>query len=242
IQGLIEGGLIRLSEPISLPNTGSFLISQNQTNTQYDNAKILLDKIYNENDYAAGLGSSGKRDLKTNFKTYLGITLNNLGMISNPNDTILDPPHPISFSLTHDYFNGNISYSIEYSSEKYCGRKINDITINTNRPNKILATFNIPNSQNCPLIQELGTHTAAIVSISIQGIDLSDDGQPPDLDIIAEITKELDLDCLDIGYLPIDLPASGTYIITEQQYTRNPIDGSFSVNISYICNNSGCLL
>ncbi|NCA31003.1 MAG: hypothetical protein EBS93_09865, partial [Chitinophagia bacterium] len=123
-----------------------------------------------------------------------------------------------------------------------CGRKINDITINTNRPNKILATFNIPNSQNCPLIQELGTHTAAIVSISIQGIDLSDDGQPPDLDIIAEITKELDLDCLDIGYLPIDLPASGTYIITEQQYTRNPIDGSFSVNISYICNNSGCLL
>lgn len=246
IQGLIEGGLIKKSEPIKLPNSGSFFISQDQVNTQYNNAKKLLDKIYSETSYNFGLGDSGKRDIDPDFKKQLGITMEVLGIPVNPLDPISDPPHPISFNLTHDYFNGNITYAIEYSSEKFCGRKINDISITTNNPNKVVAVFNIPSSNNCPLIQELGTYTNRIVNISIKGTDLSDYGQPPiqnellGMDIVSEITKELTLTCPQIGSLPITLPLPGTYIITQQQYTRNPIDGSFSVDISYICNKLGC--
>lgn len=239
IEGLIEGGLIRTNEPLELPKTGSFLIYKGAGISKYTNAKNLLDKIYSDNDYSAGLGDTGKRDLKPLFKNILGVNLAQLGGLPAPNDPIPDPPHPISFNLTHDYNNGTINYSVEYSSNALCGRKFTDITIQTSNPNKVTAIFNIPNSNNCPLIQELGTYTAKTVNLTVQGMDFSDIGQPPDLDIVDEINTHLNLGCYDIGYLPITLPPSGTYIITQQQYTKNPLDGSFTVNVSYICG-SGC--
>lgn len=239
IEGLIEGGLIRTNEPLELPKTGSFLIYKGAGISKYTNAKNLLDKIYSDNDYSAGLGEMGKRDLKLAFKNILGINLQQLNGSPAPNDPIPDPPHPISFNLTHDYNNGTINYSIEYSSNALCGRKFTDITIQTSNPNKVTAIFNIPNSNNCPIIQELGTYTAKTVNLTVQGVDFSDIGQPPDLDIVDEINTHLNLGCYDIGYLPITLPPPGTYIITQQQYTKNPLDGSFTVNVSYICG-SGC--
>lgn len=243
IEGLIEGGLIRTPGPIRLPSTGSILISNNSSTSKYDNAKSLLDKIYNESDYSAGIGQSGKRDLKMSFKNSLGITLAQLNTQASPLDTIPDPPHPTTFNLTHDYNAGTINYSIEYGN-KTCGRKFHDISIQTSNPNKVLATFNIPNSYNCPTIQELGTYTAKTVNLTIQGVDFTETGQPTELDIVQElINKHLSLDCFDNGYLPeYTLPPDGNYIITQKQYTTNPIDGSFTVNISYICDTIGCSL
>jgi hypothetical protein len=240
IEGLIEGGLIRINEPIQLPQSGSLFISANQSNNKYSNAKTLLDQIYNESDYGAGLGECGKRDLKPFFKSVLGITLDAFNASSNPNDCVPDPPHPTSFNLTHDYNNGTINYSIEYSKSRACGRKFTDISIQTNNSNKIFATFNIPNSYNCPTIQELGTYSAKKVTLTVKGIDGSEIGQPTDLDITQEVVNTLSLGCYNWGYLPITMPPPGTYIITQKQYTRNPIDGSFTVIISYICDTTGC--
>lgn len=240
IEGLIEGGLIRINEPLVLPSTGSFLIYNGAGQSKYDNAKQLLDKIYSDNDYNNGLGESGKRDLKPFFKEVLGLTLAELNGTVAPNDPIPDPPHPISFNLTHDYNSGTINYSVEYSSNALCGRKFNDISIQTSNPNKVIATFNIPNSNNCPTIQELGTYTAKTVTLTVQGIDTSEIGQPTNLMVVNEVLADLSLGCYDLGYLPITLPPPGTYIITQQQYTKNPLDGSFSVNISYICGTTGC--
>lgn len=243
IEGLIEGGLIRINQPLNLPSNGTFIINNSQTITKYDNAKNLLDKIYSDNDYNNGIGENGKRDLKPIFKNILGITLENLNITNYSNiPNIDDPPHPISFNLTHDYNAGTINYSIEYSSNKACGRKFNNITIQTNNPNKIIAVFNIPNSNNCPLVQELGTFSAKIVNINIQGVDLSDIGQPPNLDLVQEVVQTLSLNCFTDGYLPITLPPPGTYIITQKQYNKNPIDGSFTINIGYICGTQGCTL
>jgi|694.fasta_scaffold48783_2 hypothetical protein len=240
IEGLIEGGLIRINEPLRLPEKGSILINNTGSNNKYLNAKSLLDKIYSDSDYGSGLGENGKRDLKLSFKNALNITLPALGINGPPNNNdIPDPPHPNTFNLTHNYNAGTITYSAEYSSKQgtsACGKKFNEISIQTTNPIKILATFNIPNSNSCPVIQELGTYTNKTVNLTIQGIDTSEVGQPTNLSVVNEVLNTLNVGCYDEGYLPISLPPPGTYIITQKQYTRNPLDGSFSINMTYICN------
>ena len=238
IEGLVEGGIIRSSNPIILPKTGSILIYNDNSNinNKYTNAKLLLDKIYSELDYNNGIGENGKRDLKPIFKNILGITATALGINNSSIDTTPDPPHPISFNLTHDYNNGTINYSIEYSGKRTCGKKFSEISIQITQPTKLSAMFNIPNSNSCPVFQELGTYTAKKVSITAQGIDLSENGQPTNVNIVNEIINDLNLGCYGNGYMPISLGSDG--IITEKRYTRNPLDGTFTVNIGYICSNS----
>lgn len=239
IEGLIEGGLIRINQPINLPSNGSLFIHNNQNINKYTNAQNLLNKIYNANDYGAGLGENGKRDLKLFFKSALGISLFALNMGVSPSDTIPDPPHPITFNLTHDYNAGTINYTVEYSNSQACGRKFNAITIQTTNPNKVIAVFNVPNSNNCPIIQELGTYTSKVVNLTIQGIDSSEIGQPSNLNLVNEVNSAL-IGCYDEGYLPVSLPPPGTYIVTQKQYTKNPIDGSYTISMSYICGTEGC--
>lgn len=241
IQGYVEGGIIRTNVPIQLPSKGSFLISNTSAITKYDNAKTLLDKIYSNNDYNNGIGITGKRDLKPAFKNAIGITLTELNISTPLDDDVPDPPHPISFNLTHDYIGGTINYAIEYSSNASCGKKYNEISIQTAQPTKVIAVFNIPNSQSCPTIQELGTYTAKTVSFTISGIDHSDIGQPTSLDLGAELSLA-NPGCFANGYWPgIVWPNIGdNYILTQQQYTKNPIDGSFTATRTYICGTNGC--
>lgn len=236
IQGLVEGGLINSSKPIQLPNKGSLFIHNNAAYiNKYDNALIVLNKIYSPSNYNGGVGVNGKRDLNSAFKTLLGITPSELGYSHSPSDPIADPPHPTSFNLTHDYFNGSINYSVEYNSRNSpCGRTYRNINIETNMPTMVIAIFNIPNSNTCSLVQDLSTVTAKSVNISVEGVDLSENGQP------ASITLNSLLNCgscLSEEYFPITIPDGS--IITDKTHTYNPLDGSFTTNISYICS-EGC--
>lgn len=240
IQGYIEGGIITTNVPLQLPSQGAFLIANSSALTKYDNAKLVLDKIYNSSDYNGGIGTSGKKDLKSAFKSALGITLSQLDSSAPSDDPVADPPHPTSFNLTHDYIGGTINYSIEYSSNSSCGKKYNEISIQTTQPTKVIATFSVPNSNSCPIIQELGTYTAKTVSVTISGRDESEMGQPTTISLATELANA-NPGCFAGGYLPIPLPAVGAnHILTQQQYTKNPIDGTFTVNLSYICGTAGC--
>jgi len=236
IQGLVEGGLINSSKPIQLPNKGALFIHNNNSYiNKYDNALTVLNKIYSPLDYNGGTGANGKRDLKPSFKSLLDITSTALGASSSPSDAVPDAPHPASFNLTHDYFNGSINYSIEYNSNNMvCGRTYKNISIETNMPTKVVAVFNIPDSAGCPLIQDLSTFTAATVNITIEGIDLSEDGQPTTLDLASLISCG---NCFSDEYFPVTIPDGA--IITDKTYTSNPLDGSFTANLSYICS-EGC--
>lgn len=240
IQGLVEGGIITTNEPLQLPSQGSFLISNSGSSTKYDNAKAVLDKIYDKNSYGSGIGVSGKRDLKSSFKGALGATLAELEAESPSDDPVPDPPHPVSFSLTHDYIGGTINYTVEYSSNTSCGKKYNEITVQTTMPTKVIAVFNRPNSGACPIIQELGTYTAKTVSVTISGRDESETGQPTTINLGNELSQA-NPGCFAQGYLPVSLPSVGdNYILTQKQYTKNPIDGTYTVNLSYICGTNGC--
>lgn len=254
IQGLIEGGLIKSNKAIELPNQGSIKLLNNISDNKYNNAKIVLDKIYSSLDYNRGIGECGKRDLKPTFKDILGITIDKLEIEGQTNEppqcpldpsscVIPDPPHPASFNLTHDYVNGTITYSLDYNSEDAnCqngnNAKFTQISIQTSQPNKVTATFNIPNSEECALIQELGTFTAKTVNITIAGVDNSCIGRPEKVDFNTLIKCG---SCDSEEYFPIQLPPSEDIILTQKQYSNNPVDGSFTINLSYICS-KGCIL
>jgi hypothetical protein len=246
INGLIEGGLIKINKVIQLPDKGSINLLSNISDTKYDNAKKVLDKIYSDSDYNSGIGDTGKRDLKPIFKSILGITPSALSITNNQLTSscpkIPDPPHPDSFNLTHDYSGGNITYSVEYNSNNCIdggNLKFNQVNIQTNKPTKIIATFNIPNGDGCPVIQELGTYTNTTVSVTISGTDYSCKGKPG----VVDFTKLIECGaCDDGGYFPVELPPDGDYIITQKQYTSNPVDGSYTINLGYICGTTGCIL
>jgi hypothetical protein len=240
IEGLIPGGLINSPDSISLPETGKFFLAPNQTKQglhghKYDQAKDLLDKIYSDENYNSGIGESGKRDLKQNFKQLLGVTYNALNANTPEYDEIGDGPHPISFNLTHDYINGTINYSVEYSSNATCGRKHREISIQTNSSTPVYAQFDIPNGGSVPIFQKLNTRTASSVTATITGIDLSENGQPSTFNIYNEFNT---------GYenFPVDIPLPGTFILTASQVTKNPIDGSFTATKTFICNTNGCYI
>lgn len=253
INGLIEGGLIRINKIINLPEKGSIVLLNNITDTKHNNALKVLNKIYSDTDYNGGIGNSGKRDLKPAFKNVLGITKSELSINNNQNqqpdpcsdaNSIPDPPHPTSFNLTHDYNAGTITYSAEYnSSNSSCQDgsdiKYSQINIQTTKPTKVIATFNVPNSDSCPVIQELGTYTNTKVSVTISGTDSSCKGKP----VTVDFTKLIECGaCGDTQYYPIALPANGNYIVTQSQYTSNPVDGSYTINLGYICGTTGCIL
>jgi hypothetical protein len=240
LEGMIEGGIIQSNVPLQLPSQGSFLIANSGAATKYANAKTVLDKIYSNSDYSNGIGVGGKRDLKPAFKNALGATLAELEASASVDDPVPNPPHPTSFNLTHDYITGTINYSVEYSSNTACGKKYNEITVQTTMPTKVIAVFNVPNSNACPTIQELGTYTAKTVSVTISGRDESETGQPTNINLVTELSNA-NPGCFAAGYLPIPLPSVGAnYILTQKQYTKNPIDGTYTVNLSYICGTSGC--
>ena len=256
IQGLIEGGLIKTNKVIQLPSTGSITLLSNISDNKYNNAKIVLDKIYSDLDYSGGQGECGKRDIKPAFKSILGI---NVGALTTddeeePEDSscpddgdecvIPDPPHPGSFNLTHDYNNGTITYSLDYSSDdNNCSdggnSKFSQISIQTSNPNKVIATFNVPNSNSCPVIQQLGTYTSKTVNVTISGQDDSCKGKPKEIDFTKLIQCGT---CDSLGDFPIPLPVTPNSIITQQQYTSNPVDGTYTISLAYICGTTGCNL
>jgi hypothetical protein len=253
IEGFIEGGLIRTNKAITLPNSGAITLLNSSSDDKYNNAKIVLDKIYSSSDYNGGLGECGKRDLKSQYKSILGIDNEALSTsdevkpdpVCPPEDgcIIPDPPHPASFNLTHDYNSGTISYSVEYNSDNAScqsgnNAKFTQISIQTSKPNKVIATFNVPNSEKCPIIQELGTYTTKTVTLNISGTDPSCKGKPKAIDFNTLISCGA---CEDDGDFPIKLPLGGNFILTQKQYTKNPVDGSFSISLAYICDD-GCIL
>lgn len=242
IEGLIEGGLIRSSKPIELPRQGSLFIYNSgggSLSTKYENAKKLLDKIYISSTYENGSPESKKKDFSSSFKNLLGITLAELEMTAPSDDPRIDAPHPTSFNITHNY-DGTISYSAEYTNKTNpCGRKYSEISIATTNPNPVIATFTIPNNGGCAVIQDINTVTSKTVSVTIRGVDLSNTGKYY-ITNGQEWLNELDcMTCNEIGSFPVSLPDGNNTILTQKQYTKNPLDGSFSINLEYICN-PGC--
>lgn len=233
IEGLIEGGIVRSNQPLELPAQGKLFIYSTMASSQEKirSAQALLNTIHNPSAFSGGFGF-GKKDFYQHFKNDLGINaaaFSDMG-ISPSND---DPysgsfPHPTTFNLTYNYLEGTINYNVEYSSLANCSVYYNNITIDTEDRTKVFVVLDIPGSNSCGVVQQLGTYTLKKVNVNIDGYDASlVIGNIDNIDQFITCGT-----CSSIESLPVNIPNG---YITEQQYTMDPITGKYQIALSYIC-------
>jgi hypothetical protein len=222
LEGLIEGGAVQAAgSGFKLPNNGSILISTNNVD-KYTNALAGLNKII------------GGADLTQDVKEKLGIDIASLGISQaqinqcgkSPDDVVI----PSSFSLTHNYHEGIINYSVDYSSDAVCGQNagLSSVSISVENPAPVLAEIPVPGS---PLfiIQDINTVTPKRISINIEGRSER-----------SCCLNEAGVESLisSAGFsVPqgISLPSETSYVLTQKQRTDNPISGTFTISLGYMC-------
>lgn len=232
VEGLVFGGIVSaldVYKNISFNKNGS-LFSKYTFANKFNNANAFLSKILN----------TAQTDLKDNFKTDLGITMAALE-ISDIASCVDQPSKikPTKFNLTKDYTNGTISYNAEYSSLNSCinaqeSGTIFNTKVTIDEPVPVLVELPVPNGNY--IIQDIGTVTARKISISAEGRKIN-------TVCCEEGTTTFLTDCVtkDLGYLfPfLDLPDEELYVLTNKNFTYDPLMSSYTVNLGYICT-SGC--
>lgn len=222
IEGLYEGGLITTEGSFKLPKNGTLLIGSALGN-KFSNAENLLNKLIDGDD------------LKDSYKSALDINAQELQVnTSGCND--LDIP-PASFNLTRNYMDGTISYSAEYTSTRACAKSIASASISIDNPTPVLAEFIVPGGlegDGGVVIQDIGTKTAKKVSVTIEGRGTKK------CCVDSDLNSLLDDACAGVQ-IPsgIILPNDNDFILTQKSRQDNIKDGSYTLNLSYICS-SGC--
>jgi hypothetical protein len=235
VQGLIEGSIIDnrsanyfpsnsdLGRFYKLPKNGSFFTAlfTSNTKTKYENAKdFFYDIIGNDSD------------LNNTTKQKLGVTFAELA-VGNINSG-----YPVSsnFTLNHSYSNGIVEYTAEYNSNNAIGLQTGYTNVNIvrNDPVAVVQEFSVPGRTAGPIIQNIGAKTPKSISISINGANYSDKLCINDLSAINICTLAPTLTNIT-GLAAILNNTNNNWIRTKKDFTVNPIDGSFSINLEYIC-------
>lgn len=227
VKGLVEGGFIdRIDDNFELPGSGNFIIKKNNSQTKYDNAY---------DSFLAYIKHSTNDDLSDSMKSILNITNNSL--LLTPHNTLSSTPRPTSFVITHDYHNGSIGYGASYDNINSVTNELGytNISIVKNYPTDVVQEFIIPGRAAGPIIQKLNTKKNGTISISIDGAsdsnricgigsnNLSVCNATPDLSSIPGLSSLT------------AITKNENYIKTKEQYNVNRIDGSFHVELEFIC-------
>jgi hypothetical protein len=248
IQGLNPGGLVlaNTSGFFRLPNQGNLVVIGSGTyNIKYDNALATLNLLLN-NDYT---------DLSNNFKTDIGITASGLDIDQIPMYGLDSQSNPVctgvgsiiasSINLTHNPFEGIITYNIQYNSNHCYGTEFTSASISVENPTQVFATFVIPGAETTSnigtVLQNIGTITSKVIDVTIQGVNINNKFCGLTNNNVNSIYNNI---CNDITLPPSianRLPDPDKYILKTKNKTTNLNDGSYTINLGYICN-SGCFI
>lgn len=220
VEGLCLGGLIQSNGNFSLPDKGHLIIGPSYQ-SKFTSANNLLAKILN----------GTQDDLSTSFKSVLGITNQALLLTGNSCNTVIKPS---SFNLTKNYMTGTINYSIEYNTDRNCftpglnDTSISKTSVDIEWPVPIIAEFTTPGGDF--VLQDINTVTTKRISINSEG-KFKRDG-----------CTNLNTLLLQVADDPTALLPPGTIfpeytdsILTGRTFNYNPLDGSYSMTLSYIC-------
>jgi hypothetical protein len=221
VQGLIMGGFIYIDfNDFQLPSSGSFIAKKDGFETKYYNAFSAFESRIGNNT-----------DLLDSFKTTLSIDSTALSIKG-----AAKPVKPSSFSLDHNYHDGNIQYTANYDKKTATqnARGYSNITIVRRDPVEMTQEFVVPGRAAGPIIQKLNMRSSRTISVNIEGA--SDDNMgccPPKASELAVC------DSLPVTNIPnldklID-KNNPKWILTKEDYTTNKVDGSFSINLEYLC-------
>lgn len=220
VQGLVETGLLKNPNIIELPNNGSiFAYNDGNTNSRYSQALSAFGYM------------ATAEDLNDNLKSALGITYSALSV----SGSCIDPGgvvQPASHVVTHSYVEGGINYETSYSSDNLCNPSnttITNVSVGVEDSVDVVAEFIIPGRQNGPIIQKLGAKTPKKITVNI-------DGSLPQKQCCYDLTNtNYDAVCAGIP-LPSGIPSStiAGMKLTQDQFTFNPFDGSYSISREYL--------
>jgi hypothetical protein len=225
VTGLVEGGFIdKIDDNFELPASGAFITKKNNNITKYDNAY---------DSFLAYIKHSANDDLSDSIKTTLNITNANLLLTAHQN--LPTSPLPTSFVITHDYNNGIINYNANYDSLNSISNEFGytNISIVKNYPADVVQEFVVPGRSAGPIIQKLNTKKNGTISISIDGASQANKICGTDTiqicNSIPSLTGIVGLTTLTA------INKEDGYIKTKEQYNVNRIDGSFHVELEFIC-------
>lgn len=220
IQGLVRGGFIYYDfNDFELPASGSFITAKDGAETKYDNAKSHYFTFVGDNN-----------DLKEDIKEDLNIKKSQL-LIPGTDGY----PSPTSFVLDHNYHDGTIGYTATYDRGQTIAkdRGYLNISIVRNDPVDMIQEFVVPGRAKGPIIQKLNMQTARTISINIDGANRDNQGCIGQINDLCSYLPKFNIDGFD------DLLAEREDIIrTREEYTSNPIDGSFSISLEYTAKES----
>jgi len=214
VQGLVQGGFINApANEFILPAQGSFISRQDGAETKYSNAL---------NFYNTRIGSN--LDLGSDFKNKLTITLRAL-LVDQDGYAIVS-----SFTTDHNYHEGSITYSANYDTvtAQSFGLGYSNITIVRNDPTEIIQEFIIPGRAQGPLIQRLGMYNPRTVSITIEGAHSDNKG------CLVDVCNSRPYANIP-NFNQLIQMTSDSWIKTKEDYTVNKTDGSYSINLEYLC-------
>lgn len=221
VQGLIHGGFIYIDfNDFELPDNGTFISKKEGAETKYYNAY---------NAYLSKIGDSS--DLSDDFKQLIGLDSTSL-LIEGASR----PIRPLTFSLDHNYHDGSISYNASYDQKTavQSSRGYSNITITRRDPVELVQEFMVPGRSRGPIIQKLNTKSSRIISINIEG------ASKDNIDCCSSKFAGFDVcsatPILNIASLDSILDKNNPeWILTKEDYNTNKIDGSFSINLEYLC-------
>jgi len=226
VQGLIEGGLISdlNKDDFELPANGTFIGKKTTNKTKYDHANLSFLSYVKHNT---------EDDIKTELKTLLNIT--NSGLLLTDNGIPrLGQPKPTSFVIDHDYHGGSIGYTATYDSVNSNAFDLGytNVSITRTFPTDIIQEFIIPGRATGPIIQKLNMRNPGKVSIKVDGMSPKNIANNANISPCNSIPDYSDI--LGIENI-IAIDSHPDYIKTLEEYTKNNIDGSFSISLEYLC-------
>lgn len=263
IQGLLPTNILRSNGFIqdgtqmylSLPSNGVFLVSSADISSKYYYAWYHFTKdIVNEN--FSDLKDNFKQALSINYATLFPHTSSNIPCVEDENGggylqlfQLLAKPR--TFSISHDYNGGSVNYAASYDTERSCSadRGFEELTVTEDDSVPILAEFVIPGRSAGPIIQNLETYTNKKITFSFTGVTKKGciEGNPwqeqwaelnPGKDIFDFVELNVNIPPIVNGIIKTTEKSAADrdrkLIKTNDSYNYNPIDGSFSVNVSYI--------
>jgi len=209
------------------PGTMTFLPPKSDVKHKWAHAKILLDKFLDE--ATGGITCGELAEVVTQYlvsdcyNRYAGEECTDDGEGGGFNPTGMTPT---SFSIVHNYGQGSIDYSAEFSPES---KSRCNVTITVEEPMPLTAEFTIPGVGI--YYQLLGGFTPKKWTINADGTTgiCQSCASPNSITVCGDIPS--------IETCTNFTPPAGNYLLISNQKTYNPVDGSYSYNATYVCTN-----
>lgn len=215
VQGLVRGGFLYFKgNNFTLPNSGTFITSNDGNETKYSNALA---------HFTTAIGD--KKDLLGSFKTKVSLTKADL-LIKGASGF----PLATSYVVEHNYTDGSVTYTATYDSSGTRARDLGfaNISIVRQDPVDIIQEFIVPGRSAGPIIQKLNMKSARTITINIDGRSKANKNCT-----LSSVCNSLP--AYNISGMGSLLNPGDAYIKTREDYSSNIIDGSFSISLEYMC-------